>query len=195
MLGRSPRRRTGFTLAEVLTAVAIIAILASVTVPAVKARVQDGYEDAIIQEFQTLSQAILAYRQDVGKYPPNVSYLLGITTIGTTPGVSPTDICGNFLTATDSAKWNGPYISRTYNTALTSYTIANRDAVQTTFQRQVSASGSFLAIRIDNLDTPTANDIDLRVDGVAGPTIGTIRITFATPNQTFWEVPIRPSGC
>lgn len=52
------RHRAGFTLPEVLTSMALIGVLASIVVPTVRGRMEDGYQDAVIQEFQSLSSAL-----------------------------------------------------------------------------------------------------------------------------------------
>src|SRR3954462_1496130 len=104
------KRRMGFTLAEVLVAVTIIAVLAAVLMPTVRGRLQEGYEDAIVSEFTNLSTAVNAYRQDVGHYPPELYYLTSVPT-------SPHDFCGRTLMPDDSAKWRGPYVSRIITTA------------------------------------------------------------------------------
>lgn len=184
------RRRGGFTLAEILVAFGLIAVLAAVTMPALKSRMQDGYEDSIIQEMQSLATGIAAYRQDVGHYPPSLNNLLAITT------ASMTDYCNLALTSADSAKWAGPYISRSFNTANGSYTIANRDAVQTSIIGNKAFTGAALiGIRIDNVDENTMAAIDLKVDGSASASAGTVRYTIATPNKLYWVVPIRNGAC
>lgn len=186
MLKRPFRRRAGFTLAEVLTSLAIIAVLASVVVPAVKGRIQDGYEDTIIQEFQSLSSAITAYRRDVGHYPPTLTYLLQIP-------ANAQDFCGNTLASTDSAKWTGPYISRSMATNASSYTIAGRDAVQTLLNRQGT---SLIYIQILNVDTVTVHDIDYKVDGAVDNANGVIRYTNNGASVAVnYMIPTRPNAC
>src|SRR4029077_6340677 len=98
MLSAIGRSKRGFTLAEVMVAIALIAILAAVMIPTIRGRMQDAYEDAIVEAFTNLTAAVQAYRQDVGKYPPALDYLSALR-------VSPVDRCGVTLSASAQANW------------------------------------------------------------------------------------------
>lgn len=176
-------RRSGFTLPEVLTSVALIGVLASVVVPAVRGRMEDGYEDAVIQEFQSLSSAITAYRQDVGHYPPSLDYL-------STLPAAPRDFCGHALGANDIAKWNGPYTSRMITAT---YTIGQRDAVQLTLQRPATAA---IGVQISGADTSTTRSIDNKIDGINASTTGTLRYTSSNGATVMtYIIPTRAGAC
>jgi len=176
-------RRSGFTLPEVLTSMALIAVLASVVVPTVRGRMEDGYEDAAIQEFQSLGSAITAYRQDVGHYPPALDYLSALPP-------SPRDFCGHLLGANDAAKWNGPYTSRTITTT---YAIGQRDAVLTALQRPVPTA---IGVQISGADTSTARSVDFKIDGVNGASAGTLRYTASNGVTVMtYLVPTRAGAC
>jgi general secretion pathway protein G len=177
------RRRDGFTLPEVLTAVALIGVLASVVVPTVRGRMEDGYEDAVIQEFQSLSAAINAYRQDVGHYPPSLDYLSALP-------AGPRDFCGHALGASDIAKWNGPYTSRSITTT---YTIGQRDAVQVALQRPFTTA---IGVQIAGADTATARNVDYKLDGVSSATAGTLRYTSSNGASVMtYIIPTRAGAC
>jgi len=177
------RGRSGFTLPEVLTSMALIAVLASVVVPTVRGRMDDGYEDAVIQEFQSLSSAITAYRQDVGHYPPSLDYLSALP-------ASPRDFCGHALATTDVAKWNGPYTSRTITAT---YTVGQRDAVQVQLQRSVTTA---IGVQISGADTSTARSVDFKIDGINAAAAGTLRYT-STNGATVmtYLIPTRAGSC
>lgn len=175
--------RRGFTLPEVLTSMALVAVLASVVVPTVRGRMEDGYEDAVIQEFQSLSSAITAYRQDVGHYPPSLDYLSAMPTAAL-------DFCGHALAATDIAKWNGPYTSRTISAT---YTIGQRDAVQLTLQRPATTA---IGVRISGADTSTARSIDYKLDGINSATAGTLRYVSSNGTTVMtYVIPTRAGAC
>jgi len=184
------KQRPGFTLAEVLVAFGLIAVLASVTVPVIKARVQDGYEDALIQEMQSVASGVIAYRQDVGFYPPAINYLESpVPTTGLFPGKN---LCNQTLAQSDSAKWNGPYISRSFPTNAASYVVAGRDAVQNSF---ASGTGN-IQIQIFGVDTTTAHNIDFKIDGQFDNTTGTLRYTISGASANLqYLIPTRTGAC
>ena len=187
-----PRLRPGFTLAEVLVAVALVAILASVTIPTIRGRMRDGYEDSIVQEFDDLSSAITAYQQDVGKYPPTLDYLTALPS-------GATDFCGNNLTARQIANWRGPYVSRAISSI--NYLIGQEDTVNViigsgTVSSLSGGSQSSLTIMIDGPDQTTANDIDLKIDGRPDAVNGTLSWqTRGVGTRLYYNIPIRNGAC
>lgn len=184
MLSRS---RRGFTLAEVLVAFALIGVLAAIVVPTVRGRLQDGYEDALVQEMSSLASAITAYRQDIGKYPPKLDYLTALP-----PG--PTDFCGRALTPADSVKWRGPYVSRIIPPSPV-YTVAQKDSVQDLLSRP-GGNSAVIQIVISGADTVTAHNVDLKIDGTVSKTSGTL-LWIVNGNATImsYSIPTRPNAC
>ena len=179
--------RRGFTLAEVLVAMTLIAVLAAVIVPTMRGRLQDGYEDALVGELSSLATAINAYRQDVGHYPPQLDYL---TALPATPG----DFCGHNLSASDSANWRGPYVSRAITTAA-SYTVFQKDSVQDALARPIGMP-NIIQIVITGPDTSTARSVDLKIDGVVNKTAGTLQWSI-NGNSTIvsYSIPTRAGAC
>ncbi|TWT82017.1 Type II secretion system protein G precursor [Planctomycetes bacterium CA13] len=70
---RTEKRKTGFTLVEILVVIVIIGILAGLAIPAVTGALRTAKEAAIRQEIDVLSQSLEAYRLDRGSYPPDFS--------------------------------------------------------------------------------------------------------------------------
>jgi prepilin-type N-terminal cleavage/methylation domain-containing protein len=186
------RMRRGFTLAEVLVAVALIAALAAVTVPTIRGRMQDAYEDSLISEFETMSSGIQAYKQDVGRYPARLDYLFVLPS-GVNPSpTAPKDRCGNFLTATQIANWRGPYITRSLQSAAASFVVAGKDTMLTTF---TTATGGF-KMKIFGPDLQTAGDVDVKVDGTADQLNGTIQYSAnGTDYGVEYLVPSKSGAC
>ncbi|HLZ10125.1 MAG TPA: hypothetical protein VKT80_16160, partial [Chloroflexota bacterium] len=161
-----------------LVVVLILALMAAVTIPTFKGRFGASYEDALIQELQSLAAAITAYQQDVGKYPPDINYLSALP-------ASPLDGCATHnLTASQIAKYRGPYISRTISATQTSYVFGNKDTIQTVFDFPDSTAAPnggythWLGIQVKGPDQTTVQNIDLKVDGVSNQNNGIIRYVF-----------------
>ena len=161
-----PRMRRGFTLAEIMVAMALIAVLAAVLIPTVRGRLQDSYEDALVEEYANLASAIQAYRQDVGKYPPRLDYLSALP-------ASPVDRCNVALSASAQANWRGPYVTR-YVANSTGYLFAQKDTVVDVLSANASSPAGIL-IRIEGPDTTTAHDVDVKIDGIPIATQGQLR--------------------
>jgi prepilin-type N-terminal cleavage/methylation domain-containing protein len=185
MLTRA-HRRGGFTLAEVLVSFALIAVLAAVIVPTIRGRLQGGYEDALVQEIDNLSSAVIAYRQDVGHYPPNFDYLTALP-------ATPKDKCGVTLSATAQANWRGPYITRAI-LPFGVFLVAQKDSVVDTLYTATSPTG--LIIRIKGPDTLTAHNIDVVFDGVNNKGTGSLQWTPGTNDVVMdYIIPTKSGAC
>lgn len=85
----------GFTLIEVLVAVSIIGLLASIVAPKVLNRSNDGASAKIQADFATITSSIKLYRMDNLSYP---STLDGLEALIVKPA--------------GANRWKGPYIDR-----------------------------------------------------------------------------------
>jgi prepilin-type N-terminal cleavage/methylation domain-containing protein len=188
MLIGAGKFRRAFTLAEVMIAMALIAILAAVMIPTIRGRMQDSYESAIVEEFTNLATGIQAYRQDVGSYPPALDYLSALR-------ASPVDRCNVALSASAIANYRGPYLSRTIaNTS--SYLFAQKDTVLDVLTLNSSPPPVGIFIRIEGPDTLTAHNVDIKIDGVANQTAGQVRWT-ANGTDVFLDyiIPMKSGSC
>jgi general secretion pathway protein G len=192
MLMKKSRRRSAFTLVEVVVAVLLVGALAAVTIPTIRARMQEGYEDSIAGEFSTIQSALIAYRQDVGKYPPTLNYLTALP-------ASPVDFCNVPLSATAQANWRGPYVTRVIPLGFLTYGVSQNDQVfyrlgPTTGVSPVigDANATFIYIQIDGGDFTTVANLDFRFDGtppssasLAGNNLGSFQYL---PNGNIWTM-------
>lgn len=64
-----------FTLVELLVVIVIIALLASISVPAVTIAIRKAQDAAVNVEIKNLAGAIEAYKNDTGQYPPDMGNL------------------------------------------------------------------------------------------------------------------------
>jgi|SRR5579862_2598014 len=195
MLNRWRRARFGFTLVEVIVSITLIAALAAVTYPTIKARVTDGYENSLINELDNLASAIISYRQNVGHYPPRLDYLAAL-------GTRPIDVCAtpDTLSVAESSAFRGPYASLNLLHTTAWYLFGNRDTIADTLQvvrgGLVGTTGDYIAIVVRGPDTTTQIDIDMKVDGIKDSLNGTVRWTKGspTPNLRFL-IPIKAGAC
>lgn len=86
------RKKSGFTLIEVLLVVAIIGILAGLAIPRLGGRMADSQISAAKSALSSIGSALDLYELDNGKYPSTMQDLI------TQPG--------------SSKNWNGPYIKQ-----------------------------------------------------------------------------------
>jgi prepilin-type N-terminal cleavage/methylation domain-containing protein len=98
--------RRGFTLAEVLVTVTIVAVLAAVMVPAVLNQVAKGDSPAVANDVDGIRTAVTTFAADTRHFPQRLSQL----GLGTLTGK---DIAGNTLDAVAIGSYKGPYASLT----------------------------------------------------------------------------------
>ena len=96
-------RGTGFTLVELLTVIAIIAVLAGILMPALSSAMRKAYEGKARSAISSLEVAISMYETDFGAYPPD--------------GGSPYTNNANMIellrgagVVTNNVNWRGPYM-------------------------------------------------------------------------------------
>jgi general secretion pathway protein G len=107
MIRPTPRRRFGFTLVEMLVVIVIIGILVALLIPVIAAAVGNARNAAVTAEITTLANALTAFKEKYGDYPPSrivlnengfyntasTTALSGITWLGTGPQTySPNDL-------------------------------------------------------------------------------------------------------
>lgn len=188
--------RSGFTLAEVVVAGFILAVLAAVTIPQVldalaKKRIDDTYE--ILQEVQyAFTNTTQTGFLNVVRSGATVS------TSSTVPGrlvqlVSPIvanqaathpNSCGAAYTTTAQTTWAsfGPFLDRVVTTTDGLATPIGR--FQNTLNRTLAVQGTFtlpvfIRLTMPDVDSVDAVNLDRKMDGAVGATTGAIQYTFS----------------
>jgi prepilin-type N-terminal cleavage/methylation domain-containing protein len=145
----SPPKKSlsGFTLAEVLVTLAIIAVMAAVLLPALNQQLAKGDTGKLASDLTSIQTASQAFLSDVHRYPDSVAQLT--TGIGATSQ----DINGTFIPATLLPRWKGPYLGReSLNTTGGGLTIAPA------FSKVTSSGTSYLTIGVTGTPALGAND-------------------------------------
>lgn len=151
--------RRGFTLAESLIALAIIATMAAVLYPAMSAQLRHGQSAAMSTALTNLRSAILAYRENVSEYPRTLSLLTNAPVAGAT------DACGNAISAAQRNAWRGPYLSQNVSGGVTIGDGTGIDTLIRTPATNAATAPGILTIRIINVDSTVAAEIDRQFDG------------------------------
>lgn len=160
---RLERTHRGFTLAEVIASVAIVVVLAAITIPTIQSRLAVGRGQALAKEVTALSAGLQAFYNQVGTYPRFLDELTAITGAG-----SHTDTyCGDDfipvnMTAGQQAKWKGPYLSRLITA---DYMTADGNTIVDKMVRNSSGTPVFLEITVLNVSSDVATIVEDVIDG------------------------------
>ena len=165
----SRKRRSGFTLAETLVTVAIIAVLAAVVVPAVTQQIGKGDEAQIESNIKSLQQGVTSYVSDVRRYPGFVSQL-----INTPAGTSDTTLSpSGTLNAAQINAWKGPYVQTTLTLSDSmplGFGLFGKDTMRVT--------GNYLILRINGTTSESVFlHVDSLIDGATGKSNGLLQWT------------------
>lgn len=169
-------RKRGFTLAEVLVTIAIIAIMAAVLLPALNNQLSKGDTSRIASDLVNMQSGIQAFVSDLRHYPASADQL--ITSVSGT-----SDILGTAYNTSDVASWKGPYVSRDVlsNTG-------GRASISTTFASlaQSGTATRYLAIRVIGLSLSQLATLESALDEGTDPTTSTTAgvIRFSTTNSS-----------
>lgn len=176
------RIRRGFTLAEVLVTLAIIAIMAAVLLPALNQQLSKGDTGRLASDLTNIQTAAQAFLSDVHRYPSTLSQL--------TTSVTGTDINSIAIPAALQLKWKGPYISRDV--------VANTGAggtIASSFAIITSNSIPYLTINVSPIAPSDFASLESMLDeGTASSTsstAGNVRYSSTSQTLSFLALPIQ----
>lgn len=158
----------GFTLAEILVALALMAVLAAVLLPTVAGQIMKGDAGRVSQDLQAVRGGLDQFLADVRRYPGRYSDLSKI--IATTN----TDALGSAYTAGHVSRWKGPYVTK--DTVNAQIETGFGGAIKNPFMLVTNTNAiPYLTIVITGISGPDFDKIDEQVDGVVGRTSGLLR--------------------
>ena len=167
-------RLIGFTLAEILVALALIALLAAVLLPTVAGQILKGDASRVVQDLEAVRAGMDQFLADVHRYPSRYSDL---STKITSTAATHADINNAVYPAGLVAKWSGPYVTKDTN-SLGVLETGFGGTIQNGLTKTLHTNGiNYVTVRIHGIAGPDFDKIDAIVDGAtASPrTTGILR--------------------
>jgi prepilin-type N-terminal cleavage/methylation domain-containing protein len=166
-------RRRGFTLAEVLVTITIVAVLAAVVVPAVLNQVSKGDNAAVAQDLVAIRTGITTFTSDTRKFPGR------LTDLGVSPLVATDkDIDNSDYGAAAVASYRGPYlnINGTHRNPAGAL-FRNKFALETNY---LCLQDSIMTAGPGSITKTQAAQMDSLLDGKYDETVGLVKYTFVS---------------
>jgi prepilin-type N-terminal cleavage/methylation domain-containing protein len=179
------KRRDGFTLAEVLVTIAIIAVIAAVMLPVVSGQLRKGDLGRVQNDLVGLRTSMEAFLSDVRRVPSEIQHLITAPTANSSAADS--DINGDEFPTGLVARWKGPYIDKELQSGSIATGFGGTMANTLT---KVAGPGSvdWATVTLNNLTDEEFDDLDEVLDNDDGSTAGRFRWT--TTTATFFLIPV-----
>jgi type II secretory pathway pseudopilin PulG len=181
--------RLAFTLAEILVALALMALLAAVLLPTVAGQILKGDAGRVVADLQAVRGGAESFLADVHRYPGKYSDLSKLIT---TTAATHTDILGNAYNAGMVSKWKGPYITK--DTTNASIETGFGGSMRNVFIQVTNTNAiPYLTVVVVGISGPDFDKIDEQVDGVVNRTSGLLRwvSTGGIDSTKFLAIPIQ----
>jgi prepilin-type N-terminal cleavage/methylation domain-containing protein len=165
-------RRNGFSLIEILVALAIAIVVAAVVAPGIASSLDRARRDRALDSLESVRDGVLAFNDDVREYPGT------LTQLAAPIGGADVDICGNGYNGGEQNRWDGPYLDRVLPAA--GLPIA-AGTVSTTFVLITQAGDiDWFSIETTGVEQGDALELDDEVDDGDGSAAGAIQ--WGTPD-------------
>jgi prepilin-type N-terminal cleavage/methylation domain-containing protein len=152
------RPRRAFTLAEILVALALMALLAAVLLPTVAGQVLKGDAGRIVQDLEAVRSGSERFLTDVRRYPGRYSDLSTAITVANA------DVLGNAYNNSQVTKWGGPYVTKDTINASVETGFGGR--ITNVFDTVTNTNAiPYLTFVVLGITGPDADRIDEQIDG------------------------------
>lgn len=177
-------KRRGFTLAEVLVTLSIIAIMAAVLLPALNSQIGKGDAGRVASDLTNIQTGAQAFLSDVHRYPSSLAHLTTAITSANT------DILGSTYPNALASKWKGPYLQKD------AISPSGLGSIQTAFTTTTGANSiNYLSVVLNNVSHADFQRIeDLLDEGInssTSSTSGLVRYSSTSSNLTYLALPIQ----
>jgi type II secretory pathway pseudopilin PulG len=161
------RRTFGFSIVEVIAALAIMVVLAAVLVPGLTRQLSTSQGSNLTADIRVLNQGIQQFRENVGRYPKSLQQL---TTFPS--GSTQLDICGLTIPATNVNQWRGPYHSLTLTAGANGIQSGDATIILALTRTPATTSSStnmdgVLSFDVLSVDSVAAAEVENAIDGVS----------------------------
>ena len=109
------RRRSGFTLIEIMVVVVILGLLAALVVPRIGPQVAEAQRTAAATQIKSIEDALEMYRMHNGFYPSTQQGLEALVTAPTTSPVPKRYMDGGYIKKVPEDPWGNPHVYRNTN--------------------------------------------------------------------------------
>jgi prepilin-type N-terminal cleavage/methylation domain-containing protein len=167
-------RRRGFTMAEIIIALAIMTIASVIVVPTLVSKIRSANTSALAQTLSAMNLSVFEYKKAVTVYPSALSVL------SIAPTTSTVDLCGTTAIGSNANSWRGPYTTR----EVLSTGIRIGDAQIQNTPRRTTSGTPYLIIDVAAVEQKVADELEAQFDATTSSTTGTIRWTTAAINYT-----------
>ena len=173
----------GYTLIEVLVAVALLVVIATIVVPVWTRSRATERVDRADRELKALTDALDTFADEVGEWPASLAQLVTPIQAGDA------DVCGQAYNGGERASWAGPYLSRPVGASGVPVGVGTAAPELTRFD---SGEIDYIGVAVDGVELGDVEALDRQVDGDGDPGSGTVRWTAAGGGQVTltWMIPI-----
>lgn len=183
------RMKRGFSLAEILVAVAIVAVVAAVVIPSIGGQLTKGDAARVNNDLINVRSGIEQYLADVRRYPS------AMVQLQTKPVPADTGIAGGVYSAAQLARWKGPYMTKDFTaSAVTGYgalitvQFKNCNTLAVPVCTSVATGQKYLTLEVPGLTAAEALEVDTAMDdGV----ITTGQVRYAGGLLQYFAVPLQ----
>lgn len=183
----------GFSLAEILVGLALLALLAAVLLPTVAGQILKGDAARVTQDLNAVRSGAEQFLADVHRYPGHYTDLSKVIVASS---ATVKDIYGNTYNDGMVSRWKGPYVTK--DTLNNGVSTGFGGTIQNTFFKVTNASNAvdYLTVLIVGVSASDFDKIDEQIDGPstspAGRTSGQLRFVAGGGDTTkFLALPLQ----